>query len=101
MKVFCSGSCRLLSTIRNTPEIETIHSLEEPHFNGINFLGKFHDTKSHIQFIKFIKGNIQLNDENLKKFFTAYNHDKWETIRFFEPLSTLFVLFVSILKLII
>jgi hypothetical protein len=85
LKVFCSGSCRLLSTIKNTETIETIHSLEEPNFKGINFLGKFHDTKSHIQFIKFIKGEIQLDDENLKNFFTAYNDKKWEHIRFFEP----------------
>jgi hypothetical protein len=89
MRVFCSGSCRLLSTIRNTKEIETIHSLEEPHFKGIHFLGKFHDTKSHIQFIKFIKGEVQLDNENLKNFFTAYNHNKWENIRFFEPISTI------------
>jgi hypothetical protein len=89
MKVFCSGSCRLLSTIRNTYDIETIHSLEEPHFKGINFLGKFHDTKSHIQFIEFIKGNLELDDENLKLFFTSYNSDKWECMRFFEPKSTI------------
>jgi hypothetical protein len=89
MKVFCSGSCRLLSTIKNTKTIESIHSLEDPYFKGINFLGKFHDTKSHIQFIKFIKGEVELDDENLKNFFTAYNDDKWKNIRFFEPINTI------------
>lgn len=89
MKIFCSGSCRLLSTIRNTLDIETIHSLEEHYFKGINFLGKFHDTKSHIQFIKFIKGEVQLDAENLKNFFTAYNNDKWQNIRYFENLNTI------------
>jgi len=75
--------------MRNTEKIETIHSLYEPYFKGINFLGKFHDTKSHIQFIKFIKGELELDDESLKKFFTAYNSDKWEKIRFFEPIHTI------------
>ena len=89
MKIFCSGSCRLLSTIKNTNDIQCIHSLEEPYFKGINFLGKFHDTKCHIQFIKFIKGDIHLDDENLKFFFTAYNYEKWENIRFFEPITTI------------
>lgn len=90
MKVFCSGSCRLLSTIRKTKEIEPIHSLEEPHFKGINFLGKFHNTKLHIQFIQFIKGEIKLFSENVKKIFTVYNNEKWEHIRYFEPKNTIF-----------
>ena len=89
MKIFCSGSCRLLSTIPNIYDIENIHYLSEEHFKGVNFLGKFHDTKSHIQFIKFIKGDIKLDDENLKNFFTAYNNNKWEPIRFFEPITTI------------
>jgi hypothetical protein len=29
-----------------------------------------------------------MDDENLKNFFTAYNKDKWENIRFFEPINT-------------
>jgi hypothetical protein len=64
MKIFCSGSCRLLTTLRNTSKIENIHLIEEPNFKGINFLGKFHDTKSHIQFIKFIKGEVELDRHN-------------------------------------
>ena len=89
MKVFCSGSCRLLSTIkRNTNDVKTIHSFEEA-FTGINFLGKFHDTKSHIQFIKFIKGEIQLDDENLKNFFTAYNYEKHGHCKKFDSIKTI------------
>jgi len=71
MKVFCSGSCRLLTTFKNTDSITVIHNLEIPHFKGTNFLGKFHDTKSHIQFIKFIKGEIDL-DDNIKNVFLQY-----------------------------
>lgn len=69
MKVFCSGSCRLLSTIKLTNDVEPIRSLELLNFKGINFLGKFHDTKSHLQFITFIKGDTYLKDKQLKRFF--------------------------------
>jgi len=88
MKIFCSGSCRLLSVMKDLKEIEVIHSLEEPNLPK-NFLGKFHDTKSHIQFVKFIKGELHLEDENLINFFTAYNEKRWKNIRYFEPLSTI------------
>ena len=37
-------------------------------FTGINFLGKLHNTKQHIQFIKFIKDEITLPDDILKNF---------------------------------
>ncbi len=88
MKVFCSGSCRLLSSVIQTCDVEPIHTLEEPHFKGINFVGKFHDTKSHIQFIRFLKGEIELDSDILRRFFTAYNNEKWQNIRYFEPLAT-------------
>jgi hypothetical protein len=89
MKVFCSGSCRLLNVIRNTEDIETLHSLENPAFKGINFMGKLHNTKCHIQFIKFIKGLIELSEENLENFLTAYNYNKYKSIRYIEELSTI------------
>ena len=48
MKVFGSGSCRLLTTIHNgRGKIEPIHSMFH-NFVGINFLGKQHNTKQHI-----------------------------------------------------
>jgi hypothetical protein len=89
MKIFCSGSCRLFSAIRNTNDVKFIHTLEEPNFKGINFLGKFHDTKSHIQFIQFIKGDIELDDEIKKKFLTSYNYEKWKNIRFLDSINTI------------
>ena len=41
-------------------------------FKGINFLGKLHNTKQHIQFIKFIKGEIELPNNILECFLTSF-----------------------------
>jgi len=41
-------------------------------FVGKNFLGKLHNTKQHIQFIKFIKDEIILPNNILTKFLTSY-----------------------------
>ena len=73
MKIFASGSCRLLTTINNGyNKIIPIHSMFH-NFEGINFLGKLHNTKQHIQFIKFIKDEIILPEYILPKFLTSYN----------------------------
>lgn len=71
-KIFCSGSCRLLTTINNgNYKVVPIHSMFY-NFVGINFLGKLHNTKQHIQFIKFIKDEIILPNDILIKFLTSY-----------------------------
>jgi len=72
IKVFSSGSCRLVTTINNGyNKVIPIHSMFD-NFIGINFLGKLHNTKQHIQFIKFIKDEIILPDDILPKFLTSY-----------------------------
>lgn len=43
-------------------------------FVGTNFLGKLHNTKQHIQFIKFIKGELDIPIEILRNFLTSYNY---------------------------
>jgi hypothetical protein len=71
-KIFTSGSCRLLIAINNdNNKIIPIHSMFRG-FVGINFLGKLHNTKQHIQFIKFIKDEIILPNNILNKFLTSY-----------------------------
>jgi hypothetical protein len=73
MKIFASGSCRLLTTINNGYEkVIPIHSMFY-NFVGINFLGKLHNTKQHIQFIKYIKDEITLLNNILPNFLTSYN----------------------------
>ena len=72
MKIFSSGSCRLVTTINDGyDKVVPIHSMFH-NFVGINFLGKLHNTKQHIQFIKFIKDEIILPDDILSKFLTSY-----------------------------
>jgi hypothetical protein len=73
MKIFASGSCRLLTTINNGHnKVIPIHSTFCG-FVGINFMGKLHNTKQHIQFIKFIKDDIYIPNTILPKFLTSYN----------------------------
>ena len=77
MKVFCSGSCRLMTTINNGyGKIEPIHSMFY-NFVGINFLGKLHNTKQHIQFLQFIKDEINIPSHILPLFLTSYNINVW------------------------
>ena len=72
MKIFASGSCRLVTTINNGyDKVIPIHSMNHS-FSGINFLGKLHNTKQHIQFRQFIKDEIILPDDILTKFLTSY-----------------------------
>jgi hypothetical protein len=72
MKIFTSGSCRLMTTINNGyDKIIPIHSMFH-NFVGVNFLGKLHNTKQHIQFIKFIKDEIIIPNDILTKFLTSY-----------------------------
>jgi hypothetical protein len=74
MKIFASGSCRLVTTINNGyDKIIPIHSMFH-NFTGVNFIGKLHNTKQHIQFIKFIKDEITLSNDILSKFLTSYSN---------------------------
>jgi len=73
MKVFASGTANILQAISSGyHKIIPIHSL---YFNyvGVNFLGLFNNIKQHIQFIKFIKGEITIPNELLPEIFAAYN----------------------------
>lgn len=73
MKAFASGSCRLVTTINNGYGLITpIHSMFY-NFTGINFLGKLHNTKQHIQFIKFLKGELFIPPNILPSFLTSFN----------------------------
>lgn len=74
MKIFSSGSCRLVVTINNgRDKVVPIHSINCK-FSGINFLGKLHNTKQHMQFIQFIKDEITIPPNILPKFLTSYNN---------------------------
>jgi hypothetical protein len=64
MKVFTSGSCRLLTTLSDGyNKITPIHSTRSVNITdaGINYLATLHNTGQHIQFIKYIKYDIERN----------------------------------------
>jgi hypothetical protein len=48
-------------------------------FVGPNFLGKLHNTKQHIQFLRYIKGDIVIPDDILESFLTVYS-DKFQAL---------------------
>lgn len=52
-------------------KIEPIHSMFY-NFVGKNFLGKLHNTKQHIQFIRWIHDEIELPEHILRCFLTTY-----------------------------
>lgn len=76
MKVFVSGSCRVLVGFGSThKQIVSIHSIYPTGgIKGHNFLGKLHNIKQHIQFIKFIKNEINIPKNILPKLFTSFNY---------------------------
>ncbi len=49
-----------------------IHSMFR-NFEGIHFLGKLHNTKQHIQFIRFLLDDLVIPSPILPKFLTSYN----------------------------
>jgi hypothetical protein len=71
MKVFASGSCRVLTTLYDGRNMVTpIHSMIR-NFVGCNFVAKLHTPQQHIQLIKIILGQLILTEEEEKHFFTA------------------------------
>ena len=76
-KVYASGSCRLLESLGNgRGRLEPIHS-KFYHLHGINFLGKLHNVKQHIQMIRFFRGEIEIPLHILQSFLTAYNETEY------------------------
>lgn len=70
--IFSSGSCRLLLSITDGREIvRPIHVLFR-YWEGINFLGKLHNTKQHLQFLRWLKGE-QLPPDILSGFLTTFS----------------------------
>jgi hypothetical protein len=78
--VFASGSCRILHALdelsRSKSNIKSVHSMKEPFF-GANFMGKLHNTKQHIQFFKYLKGDITIPEPILEQFLTCYDTHIW------------------------
>jgi hypothetical protein len=81
MKVFASGSCRLVTAVNKGNDwVTPIHSMFY-NFEGCNFLGKFHNTRQHIQFLKYLRGELDIPPNILSKFLTIRHMPFVENIR--------------------
>jgi hypothetical protein len=82
--VFSSGSARLLSTISTGSHcVIPLHSVVKPLF-GPNFVSHFFNIKQHIQFIKLIKGEIELSDEQKMQFLSGFAGKSTDANALFE-----------------
>jgi hypothetical protein len=81
IKILGIGSCRILTPLyklyKHNKNI-VIHNclenfFENQTFTGNNFLGKLHNSKEIIQFIKFLKNDVILPERILKLFLTGFS----------------------------
>ena len=74
MFLFASGSCRIFAPLfkfAKNDNINIIHGIER-YYNDETALGYLHDVKTHIQFLKFLRNEISLPSDVLRKFLSSY-----------------------------
>ena len=105
IKILGIGSCRILTPLyklyKSNKNI-VIHNclenfFEKQTFTGNNFLGKLHNSKEIIQFLKFLKNDIILPERILKLFLTGFS--RFRCCLFETTSSVLFILNLWILCL--
>ena len=75
LKVFASGSCRIVSLLHNGYDlISPIHTWIDYH-NSINYLSFYHNSKQHIQFISYIKELITIDDSIISNIMIGGNDE--------------------------
>jgi hypothetical protein len=85
LPVFSSGSIRLLSTISSGNHcVAPIHSIIKPCY-GPNFVSHFVNIKQHIQFMRLIKGELELDDAVAAKCLTGAAEKCGDADALFEP----------------
>lgn len=100
--IFVSGTCRVTTLIYDGwGMITPIHSQRCFDAPNINFIGNFHTAKQHIQFIKFLKGDLELPEKIQKIKFQSPNislkegentvEERIEIIKRFLPDCTIFL----------
>jgi hypothetical protein len=74
MKVFASGSCRILTSLSkiNNNNIRCVHTMNK-NFIGTNFMGKLHTIKQHLQFIRYLRNELHMSQKDLSYFLTTFN----------------------------
>ncbi len=77
MKIFTSGSCRILQLYNELKNIVFVHSLPE------TYMTKIHNIKQHIQFILFIKKQIDLPQDIIGQFIELFsNKQKCKNLKY-------------------
>lgn len=85
LPVFSSGSVQLLSTISSGNHcVIPIHSIIKPCY-GPNFVSHFVNIKQHIQFMRLIKGEFELDAAVAPKCLTGAAEKCVDTAALFEP----------------
>lgn len=71
---FVSGSCRVLCLFDENiidKKFDSIHSANlYTGKGGVDFIGKLHTADQHLTFLKYINGDIYINEEDLQKLFS-------------------------------
>jgi hypothetical protein len=67
MSIFSSGSCRVLGSTNLAP-MRAIHA------GDINCIGWLHNTKQHIQFLKYLRKELTIPNHILPLFLSNYNN---------------------------
>jgi len=75
MSIFSSGSCRLLNSTA-LAKVRSIHTVSYKFKGDKNFLGKLHNTKQHIQFIKYLRNEITIPKYILLLFLSNYKNKR-------------------------
>lgn len=85
LPVFSSGSIRLLSTISGGNHcVAPIHSIMKPCY-GPNFVSHFVNIKQHIQFMRLIRNELELDDALAEKCLTGAAEKCADAAAQFEP----------------
>jgi hypothetical protein len=71
--VFCSGSCRLMTTVSDgRGRLDPVHSMCR-NFVGCNFLTKLHTPQQHAQFLRHLAGTAVVPDRCAPHVYTVHN----------------------------
>lgn len=75
MKVFTSGSCRIVSVLNNGYNLVNVVHTWIGYNTSINFLSFYHNTKQHIQFIRYIRKEIEIPDNIINNCMIGGNNE--------------------------
>ena len=72
MLLFASGSCRVLTPIYNVKDVDIIHGIKNGYYME-DSMGYLFNIKQHIQFLQYLKNEIEIPDDIRENFFHVYS----------------------------